>query len=83
MIVVVVGGGDGGSGGACVLLLVLTLIVVVCFFSIITFVLSNLSNSNVIDAICEEYDSLVYHHFGQSYISQVTTENRILFFPDL
>ena len=79
MIVVVVG---GGSGGACVLLLALTLIVLV-FFSIITFVLSNLSNSNVIDAICEEYDSLVYHHFGQSYMSQVTTENRILFFPDV
>ena len=61
MIVVVVVGG----GGAYVLLLVLTLIVLV-LFSIITFVLSNLSNSNVIDNIYEEYDSLVYHHFGQS-----------------
>ena len=27
-----------------------------------------LSNSNLIYNICEDYDSLVYHHFGQSYI---------------
>ena len=48
------------------------------FLTIIT--LSNLSNSNVIDKICEEYASLVYHHFGQLYMSQVTTvKNRILF----
>ena len=41
---------------------------------------SNLSQSNVIDKICEEHDSLVYHHFGQSYMSQFTTvKNRIIF----
>ena len=42
------------------------------------------TNSNVTDKIWEEYDSLVYYHFGQSYMSQFeTVRNRILFVPDL
>jgi len=36
---------------------------------IIRLLLSNLLNSNIINNICEEYDSLVCHHFGQSYMS--------------
>ena len=40
---------------------------------IITSLLSNLFKGHFIYKICEEYDSLVYHHFGQSYMSQFTT----------
>ena len=34
------------------------------------------------DKLCEKYDSLVYYHFSQSFMSHFTTvKNRILFFP--
>jgi len=38
--------------------------------------LSNLSNSNVIDKICDEHDSLVY--LGQSYMSEFTTVKNMI-----
>ena len=48
--------------------------------------LSNLSKSNVVDAIrfCEQYDYFVYNDFGQSFMSQFKTVNIItLFTQDL
>jgi len=49
------------------------MILLLLFFSI-----SNLSKGNAIDTICEEYDSLVYHHIGHSYMSQVTTVQNMI-----